>query len=730
MRPWMKLFAVGGIVGAALGVSVAAEKPTERLQVTSKKPTRIGQFQSFSRKTPAAAGSSTLPSDPEVELLKNEVSETPKRFTRQKDAVVELKPTSQKSPRRNLEAELFGDEAVATAVTSTPTTKPSSKSSKPLKVLDESENVELVAPPTSEQAPRSTARKSKPSVSEILQAGLETPEDSPSEASVTGLPKSNSEESTEGVVAADYEHPAESKPAIRQVRAEQTGALPLARTAEPELLSPAAKSNRMKVVNDRVSKPNAMTSSQSSRPTSVPDRASTSKQTGSPAVSVDWVKRSEINVGQECLCDLLVKNTGKVSARDVVVEAFFPATVRLTHAEPAPSQAADHLEWSIPELAAGEEQTIHITMIPSQRGDLATTANVRFTGTAASVFKVEEPLLKVTIQAPSEVSVGDPLVQSITVTNPGTGVAQNVKIHLTTPAGLESTRGDRTDMEIGSLSPGESRTIRLSFNATAGGEQHLEVKASADSGLKQVAESSVNVIAASLNVAIEGPSLRYVGRDAKFALIVKNDGQAATSNVRVSHRIPNGFKFVKADKGGTFDASTGSVTWFVGHLEVDQTAQLKLQLQATELGKFEHHVRATSEHGLIAKADAITNVEGSAALSLEIQDLEDPVEVGQETAYEIRVSNSGSKAAEKVGLTFELPSGVELIKVQAATEHLTKNGLILFNDLAELAPGKTALFRIHVRGQAEGNQRVRARLTSESIDQELISEEITKFYAD
>ena len=466
------------------------------------------------------------------------------------------------------------------------------------------------------------------------------------------------------------------------------------------------------------------------RPASTSDRVTSSRQNGTPSVSVEWVKRSEINVGQECLCDLVVKNTGKISAREVVVEAFFPPSVRLTQATPQPSQASDHLEWSIAELAAGEERAIHITMIPSQRGDLATTANVRFTGTAASVFKVEEPLLKVVVQAPAEVSVGDPLVQSVTVTNPGTGVAQNVKIQVKTTAGLESVRADGVGMEIGSLSPGESRTIRMSFNATAGGDQVLGIIAVADSGLKQAAESHVNVIAAALNVGIEGPALRYVGRDARFTVTVKNEGKAATNNVRVAHRIPNGFKFVKADKGGTFDANTSTVTWFVGHLEADQAAQLKLNLQASELGQFEHRITATSEHGLVAKAGTVTNVEGSAELVMEIQDLEDPVEVGQETAYEIRISNNGSKTAEKVGLTFELPSGLELVKVQSATEHLSKSGLILFNDLAELVPGKTALYRIHVRGKSEGNQRVRARLTSDSIDQELISEEVTKFYAE
>jgi uncharacterized repeat protein (TIGR01451 family) len=369
-------------------------------------------------------------------------------------------------------------------------------------------------------------------------------------------------------------------------------------------------------------------------------------------------------------------------------------------------------------------------MIPSQRGDLATTASVRFTGTAVNVFKVEEPLLKVAVDAPAEAVVGDPLVQSITVTNPGTGIAQNVKIHVTTPKGLEATRSDRSQIEIGKLNPGESRTVRLSFTAVAGGEQTLAVVATADADLKQAAEATVNVIAPALKIAVEGPGLRYAGRDARYTLTITNEGRAATNNVHVTHRLPKGFKFVKADKGGTFDADHGTINWFIGDLEPAQTVQLKPQLQAQEIGQFEHHVAVSAEHGATAKADITTKVEGSAALVMEVQDLDDPIEVGQETAYEVRISNTGSKAAQNVGLTFELPTGIELINVESATQHLAKNGLILFNDLPELAPGKTALFRIHVKGNAEGNQRVRARLTSESIEQELISEELTKFYAE
>ncbi len=714
MRPWMKLLAFGGVVGIAFGVCFAAEKPVERRSGAATKASRPESLEYFSRGG-SAIGQSELPTDPVIEELAAEVSAPPKRFVRSR-----IEPTESTASPKKLA--LVNSASGGARGSAEP--KPTSRSVKaPLKQL--TDDVELLMAPETEladEAPTKGKLLPKKSASGIQPTNF------------NAKPASNAdvelEESTDDVISADFQQKPQTKSKVQPVRAEQSPAATALSPKAPNFLPSGTKPSRVSVVNDRSVKSMPTTASRTNR---VPDRASfvgASETFSTPSVSVEWVKHGEINVGQECTCDLVVKNTGKVSARQVIVEALFPKSVRLTQADPRPTEVSDHLEWAIAELAAGEERTIHIKMIPSQRGELATTASVRFTGTAANVFKVEEPLLKLTVEAPAEAIVGDPLVQSITITNPGTGIAQNVKIQVATPEGLEATRGDRSLIEIGRLISGESRTVRLSFTAIAGGEQTLEVVATADSGLRKVAEATVNVIAPALKIAVEGPGLRYAGRDARYTLSITNEGQAATNHVHVIHRIPKGFKFMKADKGGTFDADHNSANWFIGHLEPAQTVQVKLQLQAQEIGQFEHHVAATSEHGVIAKADTTTKVEGSASLMMEVQDLDDPVEVGQETAYEVRISNTGSKAAQNVGLTFELPTGIELIRVEAATKHLAKSGLILFNDLPELPPGKTALFRIHIKGEAEGNQRVRARLTSESIEQELITEELTKFYAE
>jgi uncharacterized repeat protein (TIGR01451 family) len=456
--------------------------------------------------------------------------------------------------------------------------------------------------------------------------------------------------------------------------------------------------------------------------------ADTGPQT--PSITLEWVKQGEINVGQECRFELLVTNSGQARATHVAVDAYFPPSVRLTDAKPRPTESRDHLTWKFDALAPGEKQTIRISMIPSERGQLGTTAYVRFTGAASSQFTVAEPLLQIAVKGPSEVTIGDSAAQVIVVSNPGTGVAKNVTIEAIIPEGLEHARGERLATEVGSLAPGESRTVRLSLAAVAGGEQIIQVQAKSENDLSQTTAARVSVIAPSLQVAVNGPSLRYVGRNAKYTLSVTNDGSAPTNNVRVSHKLPAGFEFVSADKGGKLDKSTSSIDWFVGRLTPGTTTELQVELTPTQLGNFAHQVRAFSEYGVKSDAQLDTRVEGTASLVLEMVDLDDPVEVGAETAYEIRVRNDGSIDAQNLQVTCELPEGVKLIDVKGPVGHVVDNGQVVFKPVPGLSPGKTAIFRVHIRGQVEGNHRCRARLTSDSMEKPLTSEEVTKFYKD
>ena len=449
-----------------------------------------------------------------------------------------------------------------------------------------------------------------------------------------------------------------------------------------------------------------------------------------PMVSLRWIKIDEVNVHQECKCGLVIKNSGKLVAKDIVVEAYFPRTVKLIDANPFPNDSKDHLVWIFEHLDPGQEKTVEITMIPSRRGELATSATVRFTGVATSVVNVEEPQIGLTISGAHDVMVGETLVQTIVVSNSGTGIAHDVVVHAKVPEGLEHPRGKVVEMGIGSLGPGESRELRLPLAAIAGCEAVLIVEARGSSNLSQTAQSAIKIAAPKLGVEVTGPSLRYIGRHAQYVVTVTNEGVAATDNVRIVHLVPEGFDFIKADKGGKYEAATGSVSWFIGRLEAGESLQVSTDLNARQTGEFLHHVQATGESGTMAAAKTTTRVDGSSKVVMEVVDLDDPVEIGTQTAYEIRIRNDGSKASQGLRIACELPDGVELIDTKGPTEHFLEKGVLHFKPLAELAAGAKTTYLIRVNGRVAGNLRLRAKLTSTASPEPIVVEEITKFYAD
>jgi hypothetical protein len=452
--------------------------------------------------------------------------------------------------------------------------------------------------------------------------------------------------------------------------------------------------------------------------------------TQTPSVSLEWSKRGNISVGQECQIELVVKNTGTTPATQIAVDAVFPTSIRLTSCEPKPAATAEKLSWSFDTLAPNAERRIALKLVPSRQGDLGATATVRFTGQASTVFKVEEPLLKLAIKGPSEVQLGDPATQIITVTNPGTGVAHDVKLEAKLSAGLEHRSGERLEIQIGSLGPGDSQQVRIGLSAIKGGMQTMQLACTSSCEASSSASTKINVIAPSLEVAVNGPGLRYKDRNAKYAVTVKNDGSVPNSNVRVSHVVPEGFQFVSAERGGKYEASEKTIHWFIGKLEAGQTVTLPCELKATGLGEFKHLVSVNSDSGVQARAHIATRVEGVASLDTEIVDVEDPVEVGGEAAWEVRVKNNGSKAATNIAVACELPEGVELIGAKGATESVAAAKVVTFKSLAQLAPGQQAIFRVQVRGVKEGTHRLRAKVSSDSLDQPVSIEEATKFYAD
>jgi uncharacterized repeat protein (TIGR01451 family) len=364
------------------------------------------------------------------------------------------------------------------------------------------------------------------------------------------------------------------------------------------------------------------------------------------------------------------------------------------------------------------------------KGDVMPQAWVTFTGSSVMRIRVREPKLAIKASVPDKILVGDPAAFTLTVSNPGDGSADQVKIRATLSEGLEHARGNKIDFDIGNLAPGESRNVTLLCATRTGGAQKCEVTAEAEGSLKANDTAAVNVIMPSLNLAVEGPGLRYLDRKALYTLKVTNPGDAPATNVTVADVVPAGFKVLAASDGGRHDFQTRTVSWFLGEIGPGQTREVKLEVQAVNAGEHKHKATAVGARGLRAEGEKMTRVEGLAALMVEMVDTEDPIEAGGNTAYEVRITNTGSKTETDIKLVASIPDKMQFSGAQGPVRYREEGKTVVFEPIERLAPRADAIFRINVKALEAGTVRFKIQVTSANLTEPVIKMEATRIYSD
>ena len=401
--------------------------------------------------------------------------------------------------------------------------------------------------------------------------------------------------------------------------------------------------------------------------------------------------------------------------------------------DPKAVNDGDVLSWDVGSLVPAQEKRIDLQLVAETKAAFNCMAQVTFSGSSTLKVQVREPKLAIKAAMPEHVVLGDTATVSLTdVSNPGDGAADRVRLKATLADGLEYARGKVFEVELGSLAAGEESGVQLVCLATTSGIHVVDCIAQADAGLKAQDTAKVDVVLPRLDLVVSGPHLRYVDRHAVYSLKVTNPGSAPASNVSVVHQLPPGFKFDKATAGGREDFASRTVSWFIGDLMPGESREVQVEAVAVAVGEHKHVAVATGGRGLKTEAEVVTHVEGLSALMMELADTDDPIEVGAETTYEMRVTNTGSKMETNVELVCTVPDHMEFraAKCNAGCRCRVEGREVIFEPLPKLAPRADAIYRVVVRGLAPGDMHFRARIRADGLSEAIMREESTKVYGD
>jgi len=437
--------------------------------------------------------------------------------------------------------------------------------------------------------------------------------------------------------------------------------------------------------------------------------------TGDPRTSVILMERvtpRELRVGSSFDYELTVTNLTGVEVTELTISEQFPAGFNFVSAQPQPSRMdGGRAVWQIGNLGPREARQIRIGGGTAGMNELSFCATVTFTTGVCSTVRIVNPALTLEKSLPPEVILCDPIPLRLVVRNAGSGAAQGVQILDTLPEGLVTADGQRElAFRIGDLAPGQAREVTATLRASRPGQFVNAARAIEIGGLSADASASVRVTQPQLALTKSGPAMRFLGRSAEFTITVRNTGDAPANDAVLVDTIPDGLRFETADHNGR--SAGNSVTWNLGSIEPGGTRTVSTTMTPLRAGRYQN-TATVNAYCAEARGSAVLEVQGIPAILLEVVDLQDPIEVGGNEVYLVKVMNQGTSDGTNIRVTCTLPAELEYVLAEGPTRAGVSGRTIAYEPLPVLAPKATATYRITAKGVATGDVRFAVSLVSD-----------------
>lgn len=430
----------------------------------------------------------------------------------------------------------------------------------------------------------------------------------------------------------------------------------------------------------------------------------------------------EVTLGGEFTSE--IKLTAQSCAGNVVVQDSIPAGVTYVRSEPAATVDGSQVTWKLGNLDAGESRTLKLILKAGKEGVIASCAVVSADPRTCAETRVVNPAIQLTKTEPQEVTICDPIPVTLVVKNSGSSQLTGVKVTDTLPAGLASEGKNVLTFDAGTLAPGQSKEFKFNATASKTGKFVNNAEVKSDQGVSAKATASTTVRQAVLTIACKANEQQYIGRPYHVDLTVVNKGDTAAAGAQAILAIPAGATFSSATAGGRVSGNT--VIWDLGSLAADAQREVRATFTSAAAGTYNFNSAARGACAAQVASSCQTRVVGVSALLLEKGDNPDPIQVGEETTYYVRVTNQGSTDDTNIKVVVEFPE--YLTPVSADNGGQVQGQNVVFPPYPRLAPKGVFEYHVKAKGAKVGDARVKFIRTSTDIPAPTTAEESTRVY--
>jgi uncharacterized repeat protein (TIGR01451 family) len=443
-----------------------------------------------------------------------------------------------------------------------------------------------------------------------------------------------------------------------------------------------------------------------------------------PTVAIRVRVNAQAQPDQDIEYHIEVENTSRAPAHHVLVSDPLPDTATFVRAEPSPTTPEPKLTWKLGTLAPYARKKILVVLKANGKGDIESCARVQFEYGQRVRTRLARPALRLRMSGPATVQRNDAVTFRLEVTNVGKARAADVVIEPKLPESLDfidwsSDPKNAPQWKVGTLEPGQTK--RHEFSASAKKPGKLVARAIAHcAGLKEEASAAVFVGEAKLAIIKKGPQTRSVKRSTPYLITVINTGTAPATNVKLiddlgrhNKDLRKDIEFQSASANG--ERTDAEVKWSLGILQPGERRTVQLVIRANVRGELTNRAIASADHGVKSgeAASPKTHFETATGVVIEIDKDHDPVQVGQETSYIVRVWNAGQEAANKLGTKITVPPAMQVVGTPSGRTAVEQNGqTIRFAPLGTLSPGEEVEYKLRLKAVQAGVARLGVELTS------------------
>ena len=438
--------------------------------------------------------------------------------------------------------------------------------------------------------------------------------------------------------------------------------------------------------------------------------------------------------GEEVIYQVLVSNHGPSTAANVVLTDNYQ-TKDLT----VVAYSLDNITWipytkganiNLGDMTSGSSILVYFKAMvnASTRGIVHNVVNITTdTDDVRGIFSAEEHVnvmanstLKVDKTAEiKELNPGDTIHYIITVTAGGSSDSLNIvlkdildstllDVNSATYAVDGVNKGVWTgSLSLGKIATGNSVTVDIWAKVLSSADRDVFNLVNVTSDEHPEGNTSnttvhVRIVDLAVDKLVNNSVPKYL--DMIEYTIVVNNGPDKSFNVTVGDLLPDGVKFISSN--GQYNPDTG--VWFVGDLDANESATLKIVVQVIKVGNITNNVNVTGtghDTNLTNNNDSVSvSVPDCVILDISKVANSTVIVAGKNVGYTVTVTNYGPSVATNVVLK-DIFNSKELLNLQYSlngVDWLDYDEAVSLGDI-NVGADVTVYFRAKVNGSVRGD---------------------------